>query len=219
MSEEKTARAAGAQDGGMISRRALCVGGAGIVGMLALGTLKFTKAEALVRPPGAQDELGLFAACVRCQRCVEICPRGVIAPAHVEDGILGMRTPFLNFSDDYCDFCEAENDGVPLCEQACPTGAIRKVPAPASDTILGVAEITTDWCLAYRLIGCRECFDACPYEAMGIDDVGRPYVIEDKCTGCGACEAACLSLRNGSLREGETHRAIIVVPATNRKGA
>ena len=48
-------------------------------------------------PPGGQDESHLVSACIRCERCYEACPRRVIVPAHVEDGLLGMRTPALDF--------------------------------------------------------------------------------------------------------------------------
>ncbi|MFR1167333.1 MAG: 4Fe-4S binding protein [Adlercreutzia equolifaciens] len=37
-----------------------------------------------------------------------------------------------------------------------------------------------------------------------------PYVVEDKCNGCGACQAACLSLSSGSIKSSE--RAIVVRP-------
>ena len=51
------------------------------------------------------------------------------------------------------------------------------------------------------------CYDACPYEAMELDENNRPVVIEDKCNGCGACESVCVSLQNGSISEGATARA------------
>lgn len=51
--------------------------------------------------------------------------------------------------------------------------------------MLGVAELNQDLCLAYRLIGCRFCYDACEFEAMELDENNRPYVIADACNGCG----------------------------------
>ncbi len=101
-----------------------------------------------------------------------------------------MRTPTFDFSANWCDWCAEEHDGTPLCVSACPTEAL-KLPddATAENTIIGKAVINTDWCLAYKLIGCRFCYDACPYEAMELDENNRPVVIEDKCNGCGACES------------------------------
>ncbi|MDR2587467.1 MAG: 4Fe-4S dicluster domain-containing protein [Coriobacteriales bacterium] len=198
---------------GPVSRRSFVLGVGGIAVLGGLGGLRFVPHGSLVRPPGGQDEDRVIAACFRCERCYEICPRGVIAPAHIEDGILAMRTPTFDFSNDYCDWCQESKGGEPLCVKACPTLAL-ELPAGATpeNTILGKAVLNTDWCLAYRLIGCRYCYDACPYEAMGLDSTGRPYVIDDKCNGCGACESVCVSLKNGSIALGATERAIVIRP-------
>lgn len=194
-----------------MTRRTLCLGVGGAVVMLGLGGLKYVGSQSLVRPPGGQDENRLVSACIRCEKCYEICPRDVITPAHIEDGIVNMRTPTFDFSNNWCDWCAEENGGEPLCVRACPTEAL-KLPLDATpeNTIIGKAVINEDWCLAYRLAGCRSCYDACPYEAMELDDNKRPIVLTDRCNGCGACESACVSLQNGSISEGATERAIIV---------
>ena len=155
-----------------MTRRTLCLGAGGAAVMLGLGGLKYAGSQPLVRPPGGQDEERLISACIRCEKCYEICPRDVIAPAHLEDGVLNMRTPTFDFSAN----------------------------------------------LAYKLIGCRFCYDACPYEAMELDENNRPVVIEDKCNGCGACESVCVSLQNGSISEGATARAIVVHPLDEVEG-
>lgn len=196
-----------------MTRRTFALGVGGAAVMLGLGGLTFVGRDPIIRPPGGQDEDRLLSACIRCEKCYEVCPRNVIAPAHIEDGVLGMRTPTFDFSRDYCDWCEEENGGDPLCVKACPTEALLlPADATAKDTILGKAVINEDWCLAYRLIGCRFCYDACPYEAMELDENGRPYVIDEKCNGCGACESVCVSLQNASISEGATDRAIVVIP-------
>lgn len=212
--ETQTQAAAGkqAKTGGM-TRRTLCLGIGGATVMLGLGGLKLANSQAIIRPPGGQDEDRLIGACIRCEKCYEICPRDVIRPAHIKDGILNMRTPTFDFSDGYCDWCTEENDGTPLCVSACPTRAL-ELPAGATkeNTIIGKAVINTDWCLAYKLIGCRFCYDACPYEAITLDDENRPVVLDNKCNGCGACESVCVSLQNGSISEGATSRAITIKP-------
>ena len=196
---------------GGLSRRTLCIGIGGAAVMLGLGGLKFIGTQPIIRPPGGQDEDRLLSACMYCQICYEICPKNVIVPAKIEDGILVLRTPTLSFDTNYCNWCEDENNGVPLCAQACPTTALSlPAKATAENTILGIAELNKDFCLAYRLIGCRFCFDACPYEAMELDDYGRPYVLADKCNGCGACESVCVSLQNASITSGARERAIII---------
>ena len=116
-----------AKTGGM-TRRTLCLGIGGAAVMLGLGGLKVANPQAIIRPPGGQDEDRLISACIRCEKCYEICPRDVIRPAHIEDGILNMRTPTFDFSDGYCDWCTEENGGTPLCVSACPTRAL-ELPA------------------------------------------------------------------------------------------
>ena len=76
-----------AKTGGM-TRRTLCLGIGGAAVMLGLGGLKVANPQAIIRPPGGQDEDRLISACIRCEKCYEICPRDVIRPAHIEDGIL-----------------------------------------------------------------------------------------------------------------------------------
>ena len=196
-----------------MTRRTFSLAVGGGLAMLGLGGLKFVGTNPVIRPPGGKDEDHLVSACIRCQRCYEICPHNVIRPSHIEDGILTMRTPTFDFSHGFCDWCEEHNNGEPLCVKACPTEALKlPVGATAEETIIGKAIIKEDWCLAYKLIGCRFCYDACPYEAMDIDEHGRPYVIDDKCNGCGACESVCVSLQNASIAEGADKRAIIIYP-------
>lgn len=201
-------------EGPGMSRRTLCLGIGGAAALLALGGVGAAMpAEALVRPPGGQGEAQLASACIRCEKCYEVCPRSVIAPSHLEDGLVQVRTPVMDFSSNWCDFCQEENGGDPLCVKCCPTQALElPAGATAESTIIGEAVIDTDTCLAYRLIGCKFCYDACPYEAIELDDEGRPHVIVENCNGCGACESVCVSLKNASITAGATHRAIIVVP-------
>lgn len=214
MGKEEVSRpdAAPATIGGM-SRRAFAAGCVGAAATLALGGLKTLPAQAQVRPPGGQDEARLLGACIHCEKCYEACPRKVIALATFEDGIVGMRTPKMDFRADYCDFCKDENGGVPKCVATCPTNALA-LPSgiKPEEQIIGIAELNTNWCLAYRRMFCRSCYDACEYEAIILNDSNCPVVIEDKCNGCGACEAVCISMKAGSISIGATNRAIVVKP-------
>ena len=195
-----------------ITRRDLLIGVGGVAALMGLGCLDSAAATPVVRPPGAQNDDKLFSSCIRCEKCMEVCPHGVIYPSHIENGIIGTRTPQLRFDAGYCDWCESEG-GVPLCAKACPTRAFGDPSRlNAKNTVLGKAVINTDWCLAYKLAGCRFCYDACRYEAISLDYEGRPVVDTDKCNGCGACESVCVSLKNGSIEENATSRAITVVP-------
>ena len=43
----------------------------------------------------------------------------------------------------------------------------------------------------YGCLGGGDCVEACPFNAMIINENGLPEVIEELCTGCGNCEKAC----------------------------
>lgn len=197
-----------------ISRRALCLGAGGALALFAFGgTVKAAGSEPAVRPPGGQDARRIEAACIRCQLCYEACPRHVIAPIHIEEGVIGTRTPVMDYSSGWCDLCAGENGGIPICAEVCPTGALQALDKEeALSCVLGKASLDTGLCLAYRWTGCRFCYDACPYDAIELDDHGRPFVIEGRCNGCGACESVCASLQEGSISGGTERRAVVVVP-------
>jgi carbon-monoxide dehydrogenase iron sulfur subunit len=73
-----------------------------------------------------------------------------------------------------CLHCE-----VPLCEEACPTGAIMKNDA-------GNLTVNHDVC-----IGCYNCVTACVYGGVAIDPKTRKVVKCDMCNGDPACAKAC----------------------------
>lgn len=206
----------GARAAGGVSRRGFVLGSAGGAAMLALGLVKFAPETALCRPPGGQDEDGLLGMCVRCGKCMEVCPTGVISPARIEDGIVGVRTPRLDFSRSkaqlgsltgWCDHCNEANGGTPRCAQVCPTGALAPSEGSTFENMrLGTAVINRDWCLAWRLKGCTICLNACPLGAISFDGNNRPVVDERLCNGCGACEQACVSLESTSIGQDENNK-------------
>ena len=72
----------------------------------------------------------------------------------------------------------------------------------------------------YGCLGLGECVDACHFDAMYMDEeTGLPVVIEDNCTACGACVAACpkdlFELRN----KGKKSKRIFVSCMNKDKGA
>lgn len=176
-----------------ISRRGLLAGAIGAVGLFAIGggsvALGAPDGKTLLRPPGGQDEGRFLANCLRCDRCRSVCPQGVVVTAAVEDGVVNVRTPYLDFHRGYCDFCDK-------CLEVCPTQAL--VPFDESREKIGVAEVDQDSCLAWRSGACRICIDACPFQAIVADSAGRPVVNEDACNGCGLCENVCPSSTYGS---------------------
>lgn len=218
-----------------ITRRALCIGTGATVVMAGLGALRYAGSEPLVRPPGGQDEENLVSKCLHCYRCIEACPEKVIVAASLETGLLNMRTPRMEFSEcypgqleafTYCDFCADRNGGVPLCVAACPSDALQLSADYSPETeVIGVAQIDQNLCIAYRSSFCAFCYDACQevrgeegaaiyyrnVDQLGANDTRLPVVDVEKCNGCGACEAICVSTQAGSTLDAN-RRAIVVQP-------
>lgn len=223
MGKRRDRREAGAGAAGLggVSRRDVVVGAAGAAVMLGLGAgVKAFGGNAgqTMRPPGGQDEDRFMARCTRCMKCYEVCPQHVIVPASLEEGLLNLRTPSMDFHNGWCDFCADANDGMPLCVECCPTRAL-DVPAGSTheDFVIGKVLLVKDWCMAYRLTHCRDCYDACEFDAIVLDEHKRPHLELKNCNGCGACELACRSMTAGTPHPDATHRAIIVVPADQGK--
>lgn len=205
--------------GSVISRRALVAGAAGAAVLLGLGGgARYAWAlseHELLRPPGGQDEERLMGLCIRCDRCRQACPMGIIESCSVEDGLLSVRTPKMNFrrsavqrtlgtneyheaTTGYCNFCDPDQTGCATkkCVAACPTGALQAFDEARES--IGKAVIDPVFCINYPQLGqsptgCRLCIDACPYGAVIMNDLQRPEVIADKCNGCGKCEMVCPS--------------------------
>jgi len=125
-------------------------------------------------PPGVA--LSDLAACSGCAKCVEACPTGIIAMA---DGL-----PCVDFSAGECTFCGK-------CAEACPEPVFAAPAAQRFDHVMAIGE----GCLAFGNIDCQACRDACPTEAIRFwPRRGGPFVpelLEDACTGCGACVSVC----------------------------
>jgi ferredoxin-type protein NapG len=195
-----------------VTRRELVVGGAAVVGCMAVALLVSRQEAdvAVLRPPGAVAEPGFSAACIRCYRCISVCPADVLEPMPLEAGILQVRTPRLSFANDACTFCD-------LCRQVCPTGVIGGIdPYHPENGRIGLAVLHQDRCLAFTDNSCGICVDACPYEALGFDAGRRPVVDEARCNGCGICVKICPANVLRSFGGGTT-RGIEVV-ADNRVG-
>ena len=196
------------------SRRNFVFACGGAAALIALGgAAKTLSGEVLCRPPGGQDEEAFLGRCIKCQKCLQVCPTGVIVPAQLEKGLLNVYTPTLNFKLGWCDYCQESHDGVPQCVEVCPTEALAlPYDATAETVIIGKAYIVKEWCLAWHLKNCRVCVDACPYEAIIFDDSGFPVVLYDKCNGCGLCENVCISMQSSRNVAHAKDRAITIKP-------
>ena len=170
------------------SRRTFVFGGAAVLAGVALGAgvRPFVAEADVLRPPGALSETDFMARCIKCERCISVCPTDVLEPLGLEGGLLQARTPVLNFTNDCCTFCDK-------CREVCPTGAIEHVdPFDPAKGRIGVAIMHEDRCLAFLETGsCGICVDACPYDALSFDNGRHPVVDESVCNGCGECVRIC----------------------------
>lgn len=190
------------------TRRAFVAGAVTLVASAALGVAgkaSAAGAQEYLRPPGSVEEERFNALCIKCMRCISVCPTSVVAPLGIEAGLAVARGPQLTFATNYCVFCDE-------CRKVCPTGAIQSVdPLTPAQGRIGVAQVYTDTCLAFYEVGaCGVCVSECDYDALSFDVQRRPVVNEAQCNGCGKCECICpaniLTTYNGS-----GHRGIGVV--------
>lgn len=169
------------------SRRAFIVGAGALALGAAAGVLcaPFVAEADVLRPPGSLPERDFMARCIRCERCISVCPENVIEPVGIAGG-LAVRTPQLTYAEGACTFCDK-------CQEVCPTAAVGQVDPWRPDSgRIGVAEIHEDRCLAFVQNGsCGICVDACPYDALSFDSQRRPVVDEPRCNGCGECVRIC----------------------------
>lgn len=174
---------------------AACVGSVVALGAFA-GFSSGSSAAALVRPPGAQDDSYVISRCIRCNKCMGACPRNVITIGLLEDGIVNVRTPKMDFRLGYCDMC----DGEYKCAAACPVDAFASFD-PLREK-LGIAVIDESACALFGISAhcSAPCIDACKWNALVIDGEGRLKVIDEKCNGCGACEFVCPADSYGNYR-------------------
>lgn len=145
-------------------------------------------ASTLLRPPGAQDEEGFVSRCLRCQECVRACMTGCLEPAGREFGAAKLWTPRFNPALAKCEF---ELCGR-ACARACPVGAIRR--PDDSEVRIGTAQVNREKCIAWAEgKDCLVCQERCSYGAIEPDSRRRPHVLEERCTGCGACQNTCVT--------------------------
>ena len=138
----------------------------------------------VLRPPGALPGAEFLSSCIRCHKCLEVCPTGIITSVLLTEAVLGAGTPRLDFTRGYCELCMK-------CAEVCTTGAL--VVADAGSVKLGIAHVDPENCVAWVWGGCTKCYKACPSQAITLDEMQRPVVDVSKCNGCGTCEYVCLS--------------------------
>jgi ferredoxin len=193
--------------------------------------------KALIRPPGSVAEEQFLALCVQCGQCVQVCPGPVLHPAGLDAGLEALWTPVVIPTHAAC------HPDCNFCTQVCPTGAIQPLSlAQKRSFVMGIAKIDASICLPHcGTEDCRLCFEECQaagYNAIEMRqiklDIGEidpsafsdmeieamskieaPFVIVDKCVGCGLCEYRCHSRWVASGKRLPRSAIVVKPPQTN----
>ncbi len=150
-----------------------------------------------LRPPGAVDEQRFMALCIRCNRCMEVCPYHSIQRAGFGATI---GTPYVFPETKGCYLCMA-------CCRLCPTGALDTQLKLPSNVKMGKARIETSICYSHLFLEhdvipdeslekigalCNTCYNVCPLQDKAITLKDNLYpVVLDGCVGCGICVERC----------------------------
>lgn len=162
-----------------------------------------------MRPPGAVEEKKFMELCIRCARCIEVCPYESIQRADLFQS-LQIGTPYIFAEERACYLCMR-------CTPVCPTGALDHTVKQPEKVRIGIARITEQTCYNYLYVKaedtgkndgsimiCSTCYNMCPLmdKAIVMKEFLLP-VVTDQCTGCGICVEKCPV----------TPKAINIIPA------
>jgi len=178
--------------GAAAGRRAVLATAGGVLAACAFRAMpaSATMRRRLLRPPGSVPEQTFLRLCVRCGECMKVCPTNTLQPCLFESSLEGIWSPRLFARLAGCDqTCK-------LCGTVCPTGAIRNLTLEEKKHAkIGTAVIDEKRCLVWEEDKlCLICDEQCPYNAIVFrweKGFRRPFVVDNKCNGCGFCEEQC----------------------------
>lgn len=146
--------------------------------------------ETRITPPGSISIRHLAQHCTGCQLCVSVCPNNVLRPS---TSLLNLMQPEMSYEKGWC------RPECTKCSEVCPDGAILKI-TPEEKTAIHVGHAVVDiWtCITSNGESCGNCARHCPAGAIRLienefnpEGPRVPYVNEERCIGCGACEFVC----------------------------
>jgi len=141
-----------------------------------LFALRVDAVSRAIRPPWAH-EVAVTHACTGCGACVSACPQAIIR-------LDAARLPTIDFRAGECTFCAG-------CVEVCPEPVFDRsvIRAFQHRVVIG------DACFSASGIVCQTCGDRCPEAAIRFPlrrgGPAVPSLASDRCSGCGACIAAC----------------------------
>ena len=159
-----------------------------------------------LRPPGAIKDDTFYKACIKCGACVSACPTKAVTLLDLSWDLKNIGTPVVDITNGGC---IAWGEPCLLCIDACPTDVLSEVKDIKKEKI-GIATIIEKEC-----VNCMVCFMRCPYKGVVLfpnpenpenpykkenniptklklkTSPLKPYIVEDKCIGCGLCAHYC----------------------------
>ncbi|WP_145923245.1 4Fe-4S dicluster domain-containing protein [Sulfurospirillum halorespirans] len=159
-----------------------------------------------LRPPGAIKDDTFYKACIKCGACVSACPTKAVTLIDLCWDVKNIGTPIIDIKNGGC---IAWGKECLLCVKACPTDVL-SVVKDLKEEKLGLAIIKEEEC-----VNCMVCFLHCPIEGVVLfpnpevpdkpytkerdiptkiklkDSPLKPYIVKDKCIGCGLCAHYC----------------------------
>lgn len=142
-------------------------------------------------PPGGGSIADFNIDCTGCSLCINACPNGVLQPAFLQYGLVGIMQPVMDYHKSFCNY------GCTRCSEVCPTNALRPLlPEAKKLTQIGYVHFIKDNCIVKtEKTACGACSESCPTKAVYmIPYEGNLLIPETKvdiCIGCGHCEYAC----------------------------
>lgn len=195
--------------------------GLGLVGLAAAGLPDLSAADdvdpgkasaqpgSAAIPPGAGNLERFLDACTGCGLCISACPTHVLRPSYTVLGWRGLMKPYLDYSAGFCD------PGCHACSQVCPTGALSPLSLAQKQHIqIALVEYHQEHCRVWQDgESCALCAEKCPTGAIRAEEVQRPHVMADLCTGCKAkrCYNACPTGSISYITREDTGRRLAVV--------